>query len=88
MTWRDELAQEHSLLLEIIEEALEPYKATFPLDAMEHFREELLVLMATHPYPQALLDALRKRPAVSASTDVDKYAAALPPAAPKRERRG
>jgi hypothetical protein len=59
-------------LIEIVEHALDPYKKRLPADVVEHFRREALALAATHPYPAALLDALRQRKAVAASTTADK----------------
>lgn len=67
-----ELAEQDPILVEVIEEVLAPYKARFAPEVVQHFREELMVLAVSHPYPSALLDALRARPAVSASTDVEK----------------
>jgi hypothetical protein len=72
-TMNDAMSPKHDPnLVEIVEQALAPYKKRFPPEVVEHFRKEALALAATHPYPAALLDALRQRKPVVASTTADK----------------
>jgi hypothetical protein len=66
------------ILVETVDQALEPYKTKLSPEMLEHFREEALVLMSTHPYPAALVDALKKRTAQSVSGERPKGGEAPP----------
>jgi 2-polyprenyl-3-methyl-5-hydroxy-6-metoxy-1,4-benzoquinol methylase len=58
------------VLVETVEQALEPYKKILSPEMLEHFRQEALLELSNHPYPAALIRKLTPDPVVQASTDV------------------
>jgi hypothetical protein len=87
-------------LIEIVERKLAPYRGRVSPEMLEHFRQEALLLLSTHPYPAALLKQLKPPTVVDHSTSVptadgataEKNGSATPPATSgersKRGRRG
>jgi len=77
-------------LIEIVERKLAPYRGRVSPEMLEHFRQEALVLLSTHPYPAALLRQLQPPAVVDHSTSVptadgataEKNGSAAPPAKP------
>jgi hypothetical protein len=55
------------LLLEAVELELEPFKAVFPPETVDHLRQEALGLLSSHPTPIALVRALRPPPVLQES---------------------
>lgn len=57
-------------LVEMVERKLDAYRDRLSPAMLEHFREEALVLLSTHPYPAALLKQLTPPTVVQHSTTV------------------
>jgi hypothetical protein len=58
---KTQLCEFDPILVEVVEKQLEPYRRLFSAELLAHMREEALVLLSTHPYPVALVEALRPR---------------------------
>jgi hypothetical protein len=54
-------------LVNAVERALAPLQGRFSAETIELMRQEALLQLAAHPYPAALLRALRAEPAMQAS---------------------
>jgi hypothetical protein len=66
------------VLVETVERALLPYKQAYPPEMVEHFRQEALMLLASHHYASALVEQLKPPPVnVEESGEVPTEEAAL-----------
>jgi hypothetical protein len=60
-----------------IERALAPYRRLLPPEDLAYFRDELLLIMETHPAVFRLVDRMRGRD-VESSGKVDRFATPVP----------
>jgi hypothetical protein len=86
------LPTDDPMILEAIERALEPFKHRLAPAALAIVREEVAALLATQPYPSALLRKLRPLPIVHESgvqpTEGNSASSSAPPVDELARRRG
>jgi hypothetical protein len=67
----DPMATDDELLSEVIEQALEPYRAVLRSDELDDLRAVMTDTLTTHPVTVRVLAAIRPAPDVASSGEVD-----------------